>query len=423
MDNKLLFHRPDIAARLASVLLGDDPLNQAGRSGLFLAAPRRTGKSTFLRTDLIPAIETTGAIAVYVDLWVDKTRNPADLIAEAVRDKLSSLAGTLGKSRSWLARVKKASAKAKFSGFEAELGFEIDTIGKVGGATLAKAFEGLRAATGRQVVFIIDEAQHALTTAEGESTLFALKAARDALNLGLDRPGLAILATGSMRSKISDLVMGKNQAFYGASVADFPALGKDFVLHLLRVMLLHRFREDQLPDTDRVMLAFKRLGYRPEELSKAITDAVTRPEANISDAVEAAAQARYDAAGMRLHQQMANLPDLQRAIVRRLASASIGEGGASVAVFGKESLQWYAQDLGGTKVTAAMVQKALEALVSGEVVWRASHGSYQLDDELMAEVVFAGGMDARSRLPLPATASAPVPTRRRASKLPGTGRP
>ena len=304
-----------------------------------------------------------------------------------------------------------------------KLGSLAGTIGKVGGATLAKAFEGLRAATGKQVVFIIDEAQHALTTAEGESTLFALKAARDALNLGLDRPGLAILATGSMRSKISDLVMGKNQAFYGASVADFPALGKDFVLHLLRVMLLHRFREDQLPDTDRVMLAFKRLGYRPEELSKAITDAVTRPEANISDAVEAAAQARYDAAGLRLHQQMANLPDIQRAIVRRLASALIGEGGASVAVFGKESLQWYSQDLGGAKVTAAMVQKALEALVSGEVVWRSSHGSYQLDDELMAEVVFAGGMDARSRLPLPATASAPVPTRRRASKLPRSGRP
>lgn len=378
MDNKLLFHRPDIAARLASALLGDDPLNQAGRSGLFLAAPRRTGKSTFLRTDLIPAIENAGAIAVYVDLWVDKTRNPADLIAEAVRDKLG---------------------------------------GKPGGATLAKAFEGLRAATGKQVVFIIDEAQHALTTAEGESTLFALKAARDALNLGSERPGLAILATGSMRSKISDLVMGKNQAFYGASVADFPALGKDFIRHLLRSMLLHRFREKQLPDTDRVMAAFKRLGYRPEELSKAITDAVTRPEADISDAVEAAAQARYDAAVIRLRQQVANLPDIQRAIVRRLATASIAGGGAPTTVFGKESLHWYEQDLGGKKVSAAMVQKALVALVADEVVWRSSHGSYQLDDELMAEVVFAGGLESRSLVQRPATAPARGPTRVRAPKL------
>lgn len=417
MDNKLLFHRPDIAARLASALLGDDPLNQAGRSGLFLAAPRRTGKSTFLRTDLIPAIENAGAIAVYVDLWVDKTRNPADLIAEAVRDKLGSLAGALGKSRSWLARVKKASAKAKFSGFEAELGFEIDTVGKAGGATLAKAFEGLRAATGKQVVFIIDEAQHALTTAEGESTLFALKAARDALNLGSERPGLAILATGSMRSKISDLVMGKNQAFYGASVADFPALGKDFIRHLLRSMLLHRFREKQLPDTDRVMVAFKRLGYRPEELSKAITDAVTRPEADISDAVEAAAQARYDAAVIRLRQQVANLPDIQRAIVRRLATASIAGGGTPTTVFGKESLHGYAQDLGGKKVSAAMVQKALVALVADEVVWRSSHGSYQLDDELMAEVVFAGGLESGSLSQRPATAPGRGPTRVGASKL------
>ena len=86
MDNKRLFHRPDIAAKLAATLLGDDPLNQSGRSGRFLAAPRRTGKSTFLRSDFIPAIEAAGAIAVYVDLWVDKTLNPADLITEAGLD-------------------------------------------------------------------------------------------------------------------------------------------------------------------------------------------------------------------------------------------------------------------------------------------------------------------------------------------------
>lgn len=409
MDNKLIFHRPDIANKLAATLLGDDPLNQSGRSGLFLAAPRRTGKSTFLRSDLIPAIEAAGAIAVYVDLWVDKTRNPADLIAEAVRDKLSSLASKLAKTGSWLGRVKKASAKAKFSGFEAELGFEIDKVGLPGGTTLAKAFEGLRSATGKQIVFIIDEAQHALTTAEGESTLFALKAARDALNLTSERPGLAILATGSVRSKISDLVMRKNQAFYGAAVADFPALGKDFIRHLLRSMLLHRFREDQLPDADRVMRAFKRLGYRPEELSKAITQAVTRPEADISDAVEAAAQARYDAIVARLHQQVANLPQLQRAIVHRLAAASMVDGAAPTAVFSKESLEWYSRDLGGMKVTAPMVQKAVQAMVADEVLWRSSLGTYQLDDELMAEVVYAGGLNLQSVPALPTELLMPLP--------------
>lgn len=423
MDKRLIFHRPDIAIRLTAALLGDDPLNQSGHSGLFLAAPRRTGKSTFLRSDLIPAIEVAGAIAVYVDLWTDKTRNPADLIAEAVRDKLSSLAGLLGKSSSWLGRVKKASAKAKFSGFEAELGFEIDTVGKPGGTTLAKAFEGLRAATEKQIVFIIDEAQHALSTTEGESTLFALKAARDALNLTSDRPGLAILATGSMRSKLSDLVMRKNQAFYGASVAEFPTLGKDFVRHLLRSMLLHRFPEEQLPDADRVLQAFKRLGYRPEELAQAIADAVTRPEADLSAAVEAAAQARYDAIVERLHKQVANFPAIQRSIVHRLAATAVVQGAAPTAVFGKESLDWYSRDIGGMKVTAPMVQKAMEALVADEIVWRSSLGGYQLDDELMAEVVFAGGLETLSQQQSRKTTPTLEPTRSRAIGPPRKRKP
>ena len=76
MDTDRVFHRPELAARLAAVLLGDDPLSSAGRSGLFLSAPRRTGNSTFLRNDLIPAVEHAGAIAIYVDLWADKTAIP-----------------------------------------------------------------------------------------------------------------------------------------------------------------------------------------------------------------------------------------------------------------------------------------------------------------------------------------------------------
>ena len=100
MDKDPIFHRPELAARLTSALLGNDPLSSAGQSGLFLSAPRRTGKSTFLRNDLIPAIEQAGAIAIYVDLWADRTRDPGELVADAVRDTLAlqanKLLGALG---------------------------------------------------------------------------------------------------------------------------------------------------------------------------------------------------------------------------------------------------------------------------------------------------------------------------------------
>jgi hypothetical protein len=67
----------------------------------------------------------------------------------------------------------------------------------------------------KPIVLIIDEAQHALATERGADTLFALKAARDALNILAKTPQLAIVATGSARGKIADMVMRRNQAFYG----------------------------------------------------------------------------------------------------------------------------------------------------------------------------------------------------------------
>jgi len=54
MAENFVFRRKELARRMADIALGTDPL--AGNSGLFLAAPRRTGKSTFLKTDLIPEL-------------------------------------------------------------------------------------------------------------------------------------------------------------------------------------------------------------------------------------------------------------------------------------------------------------------------------------------------------------------------------
>ena len=66
------FHRPALAGQLADALLGKSPFDY--RSGLFLAAPRRTGKSTFLRLDLVPELERRGLATLYADLWSDRQR-------------------------------------------------------------------------------------------------------------------------------------------------------------------------------------------------------------------------------------------------------------------------------------------------------------------------------------------------------------
>jgi hypothetical protein len=50
-----IFHRPELAAKLAERIISDK-----GASGIFLAALRRTGKSTFIREDLAPLLRQRG---------------------------------------------------------------------------------------------------------------------------------------------------------------------------------------------------------------------------------------------------------------------------------------------------------------------------------------------------------------------------
>lgn len=381
MDTLGVFHRHNLAARLTSQLLGTDPLSPGGRSGVFMSAPRRTGKSTFLRADLIPTAEAAGAVVVYVDLWVDKPRDPAELIAEAVGDTLARVATPAQKIGAVAAKIKKLTGKLEVTGFKAEFGFERESIGKPDGTTLAKAFEALHEKTGKPIVFILDEAQHAQTTDAGSNALFALKAARDALNLTAATPQLAILATGSLRGKLSNLILRKNQAFYGATITDFPTLGRDFMVHLAQQMLGHRFSPDTMPSPDKMMRAFELVASRPEEMANVIRDAVVHATPDLGDAMIEVAEARRDALLEELRRQLRSLPSLQQAILHRMHHVP---GGEPFEPFVPESMQAYARFL-GAEPTKVQVQRGLESLVRDGLLWRSARGMYDVDEEMLPQ--------------------------------------
>ena len=94
----MLYHaRTSLAAGLADALQGKNPFSDAP-NGLFLAAPRRTGKSTFLQADLMPELARRQVVGVYVDLWADQNRDPGTLIAEAVGRALLKQLGVVAKT-------------------------------------------------------------------------------------------------------------------------------------------------------------------------------------------------------------------------------------------------------------------------------------------------------------------------------------
>ncbi len=248
-----LYKRTALAADMAEKVLFTSPTS-ASSSGLFLAAPRRTGKSTFLREDLRPQLEARGALVLYVDLWENKQTDPGEAIASVIQTELTRHDGVLK-------RLAKTTGLDKIS--VAGTSFSLDRLGLAQGVSLSAALCALSDEAGKPIVLVIDEAQHAITTDGGGNALFALKAARDELNSSRHK-GLRVVATGSNQDKLAMLRNSKEQAFFGAPLVKFPALGKDYVAWFCEQVKL------SAPlDPDRVAELFAAAAFRPEILGAA----------------------------------------------------------------------------------------------------------------------------------------------------------
>lgn len=366
----IAFQRGALAQQLVAALQGQALLGDA-HNGLFLAAPRRTGKSTFLLSDLTPALQAAGVVVVYVDLWADVRRDPGGLIAEAIARALEPELGLV-------ARAAKLSGldKVKFGGLE------VDTskIGKVDGLTLTQALSLLHETAGKPVALIIDEAQHALTSEDGETAMTALKSARDQLN----RPGavnLMLVMSGSDRDKLLRLVNTAAAPFYGSQIQRMPPLGPDFIAHVAGLIEAQRL---DLAPVDQAMLleAFEVFGHRPQFFMSAL-GLVLSPLSGVTGRFE---EALLDAARERQVQdeaQMASdylgLKPTERAMMWRML-----EQGPRYRPYDAEALRFY-RDKTGHPVSVAQAQKALESLRqrTPALVWKSARGEYALEDAAM----------------------------------------
>jgi hypothetical protein len=363
MSSTPIFHRTILAENIAK-----RTLLPKGASGVFISAPRRTGKSTLINEDIIPFLRSQGAEVIYVDLWSDRSRDPGDLISEAVRDHLQKREGTLLQwaRRGGLDKVNVA-------------GIQLD-IGKVGigsGKTIAKALAELSDATKAMIVLVIDEAQHAITTDAGASALFALKAARDQLN-GSNHYGFRLIATGSNRDKLSLLVQGKDQAFLSAVLLDLEPLGDDYL-----AWEIDQYDGEVKPSVDVLHAAFIAAGHKPESLRKALDDLAFRFDVTAEnvDAVfqEVLSKIMADAK-QGFMREVNGLPPLQAAVLTVMAIT-----GHDFAPFRMNTYEMY-KDACARLTTAAVtiedssIQYALEALRTKSLVWKSSRGVYAIED-------------------------------------------
>ncbi len=260
-----IYQRPELARQMARQLLQPGVLDEGLRSGLFLSGLRRTGKTTFLLNDLIPALEDLGAIVIYVNLRSDTQRGPAKLILDAVRKSLDELQSPSSRAIRKLKRL----AGADISAFGLKFSFKLDALGDADGATLAQALREVIEQAQASLVLVVDEVQQTMTSNEGNQMLLALRSARDAINSRPDTPGhFLFVGTGSHRALVGELTARRNQAFAGATSVAYPVLDKEYIDNLLARLSAEGFTS--LPSPAVAMQAFQALGNRPEEMIRAL---------------------------------------------------------------------------------------------------------------------------------------------------------
>jgi hypothetical protein len=374
-----VFHRSALAEKMAQQVLATG-VGVSSSSGLFLAAPRRTGKSTFMREDLRPSLSKAGAVVIYVDLWANKQADPGDLIASAIRDELSKHDGVV-KRLSKSAGIDKVNlAGIGISWSHASLGKDV---------ALSAALAALSDEVKAPIALLIDEAQHAITTDAGFAALFALKAARDELNSSAHF-GLRIVATGSNRDKLAMLRNSKDQAFFGAPLVPFPPLGKDFVAWFCEGVGLSAQLE-----VDMVYRLFEQAAFRPELLAAA-ADHVRFDfalESNmVSEAFVKAVQGQIEMADAQTMRVIDALTPLQSSVLRVMAAKA-----EKYAPFDEAAMNSYAAVI--KKIAPAEtlvpdvsnVQQALAALQDKGLVWREKRGVYALEESTTAELLRSSG--------------------------------
>lgn len=361
-----VFHRPKLAKKLLAMVLR----GPTSSSGLFVAAPRRTGKSTFLRGDFVPLIERQGLMPIYLDLWADKSLSPRDLLYQ-------TLDAALGQHSSLLSR-----ARRQIQSIGANAGGVGVNVSKSEPKRLSVAdtIQSLVEKAGKPVILIVDEAQQAAGSPDGSNMLFELKAARDQMNMTEPVKGMfRVLMTGSDRHKLAALRNTKDQAFYGASMTeDFPLLGEDFILWFCTNEGQDVLTKDDVED---VHSAFRACGSRPEILREALKEVAfsfSKPgdKAAFLQAMQAQGKQEIEA----LAKQIKTLAPLQAAVLWALQKGNFSP-------FTQQTLETYRQFISAhypessTRISVTGIQHAIAALQTKGFLWRRDRGEYGLEDD------------------------------------------
>lgn len=323
-------------------------------SNITLFAPRRQGKTQFVRHELLPAAREFGWLAARVDLWRNRAHPELGLVegleALAAAQRTSAMRKSL--------RLTKVKAAAKVAGVE--LGGEWELVAPPVPAAeatlenrLASALHAL-AAKADHTILVLDEFQ-ALAKSKQPNFIAAFRTAAQDLE-----GRLTLFYTGSSRADLNAMFRkSKAPLFQSAQPLQLPDLGRGFVQSRADYLMDVADLEIDVDALERVFLA---IDSTPLFLNEIVVDMLA---ANSTDMPAAIVRWLEDKRENEFEARFNALRKLDVAVALWLATP--GER----SVYTAEARLFYAQSLASSerlRMDTPDIQNAVRRLTKAEVI-------------------------------------------------------
>ncbi len=357
-----LWHYPrtDLAKRYV------EAMNIGLSSTLALFAPRRMGKTEFLRKDLRPAAEAAGYRVIYVSLW-EAQDDPAHALINAIANAANDR-NILSKATSKIRRGPKITLTGGHLGMQAgiSIGGE-EAVDESPKATIQLGQLMRQLAEGKpSVLLLVDEVQMLADEKQFGPLVAALRSALDA-----HRDRIKAIFTGSSQDGLRLMFQKEKAPLYQFSQQlPFPALERAFVEHLLTTYT--HITKWKL-DADKAWQAFEELDRVPLYFRSLMERLVLSASTDIPQALMQIHAEREDSAGYQAKWNA--LSPLDRAVL--IQAADNGK------IYGKEQREYISAYLGipGGAMPIPTVQQAVKRLTTQGLVTRTGdRGAYAIED-------------------------------------------
>lgn len=357
-------------------------------SGLMVStsifAPRRTGKTVFLRQDLTPAALKAGYIVAYADLWQTRL-NPGMALIRGLEEALEPKTAAQRVLKGLATPVKKVRAKGSVGAVGGEIELEMDDPKKES-TEMALRIDQLVAklVAKKPLLLLVDEAQELARTKENELMATALRTA-----MTKHRDKMRVVFTGSSRSQLATVFSSPSAPLYavGATIQDFPLLGRE-----LCEFVAEKFERasGRKLDVAKAWVAFQRFHQHPEPFLSAIVAMLMNPSLTMEKAC-AAEMAELDREEN--HEgTWAALDALQRQVLLAVAADPL------MKPFSRATLTATSKALGVEKLEASSVQFALSSLAKKNILSKSPRGVFVFDNpafERWVRTLAPGGAEPR----------------------------